>query len=78
METNRAEIDPEQCKGCGLCVESCRPGCLALGGAFNAMGYKYASFVGGKCTACGTCFYVCPEFGAVTVYQKNKRARLGP
>ena len=28
--TGQGSIDEEECKGCGLCVESCPPHCLEL------------------------------------------------
>lgn len=67
---NHSYIDPEQCKGCGVCVAACPRGCLAIQDRINHLGYQYAAFTNPECTACGICYYVCPEPGAVTVYKK--------
>ncbi len=64
-------IDPAQCKGCRLCVEVCPRGCITIGSKTNMMGYAYAKFGSSNCTACGLCFYMCPEPGAITVYDED-------
>jgi len=61
------EISQEECKGCGLCVDSCPPRCLELLPDLNAYGIHPAHYTGQKCTGCGICFYCCPEPGAITV-----------
>lgn len=62
-------IDTEECKGCGLCVESCPPNCLFLAPELNHYGVHPAVYAGDHCTACSACFYCCPEPGAITVYR---------
>jgi 2-oxoglutarate ferredoxin oxidoreductase subunit delta len=62
-------ISNEECKGCGLCVESCPPKCLELLAELNAYGVHPAHYTGEKCTGCGICFYCCPEPGAITVFR---------
>ena len=62
-------IDLEECKGCGLCVESCPPDCLSLAPDLNKYGVHPAQYSGRDCTGCGACFYCCPEPGAITVYR---------
>jgi len=62
-------INTEECKGCGLCVESCPPKVLELLPELNAYGAHPAHYVGERCTGCGICFYCCPEPGAITVYR---------
>src|SRR5579862_8569566 len=62
-------IDTEECKGCGLCVESCPPECLDLLPELKAYGVHPAHYAGGGCTGCGICFYCCPEPGAISVYR---------
>jgi 2-oxoglutarate ferredoxin oxidoreductase subunit delta len=62
-------VNFEECKGCGLCVESCPPKVLHLGPALNAYGAHPAEYSGENCTGCGICFYCCPEPGAITVYR---------
>ncbi|MGB9233725.1 MAG: 4Fe-4S dicluster domain-containing protein [Terriglobales bacterium] len=62
-------IDTEECKGCGLCVESCPPECLELLPELNAYGVHPAHYTGEGCSGCGICFYCCPEPGAITVYR---------
>ncbi len=37
----------------------------------NSLGYQYARFESSECNACGLCFYVCPEPGAITVYRER-------
>ena len=62
-------IDQEECKGCGLCVESCPPECLELAPELNHYGVHAAQYTGEDCTGCGACFYCCPEPGAITVFR---------
>ena len=71
-------IDPEECKGCGLCVESCPPECLFLAPTLSKYGVHPAQYTGRDCTGCGACFYCCPEPGAITVYRLTPPAKAVP
>ena len=71
---NNAFIEPSECKGCRLCVETCPRHCIVIGSDINVLGYQYARFESSDCNACGLCFYVCPEPGAITVF-RDERAR---
>jgi Pyruvate/2-oxoacid:ferredoxin oxidoreductase delta subunit len=63
-------IREEECKGCGLCVESCPPKCLFLAPELTPLGIHPARYTGADCSGCGICFYCCPEPGAITVYRR--------
>jgi NAD-dependent dihydropyrimidine dehydrogenase PreA subunit len=65
------EIGSDECKGCGLCVESCPVRVLRLGHELNRFGYFNAIYDGAGCTACGICFYVCPEPGGITIFAET-------
>jgi 2-oxoisovalerate ferredoxin oxidoreductase delta subunit len=39
----------------------------------NKNGYSYATFNSKECTACGICYYVCPELGTITVHEEKQR-----
>ena len=69
VSRGKVVINQEECKGCGLCVESCPPACLELAPELNAYGVHPAVYKGEGCTGCGICFYCCPEPGAITVYR---------
>jgi 2-oxoglutarate ferredoxin oxidoreductase subunit delta len=79
--TNQARgnvtVNAEECKGCGLCVESCPPKVLELQPELNAYGVHPAQYTGDKCTGCGICFYCCPEPGAITVYRLADDKKAG-
>ena len=64
------KIDSEECKGCGICVDSCPPKCLELEMVLNQYGVHPARYRGQGCTGCAICFYCCPEPGAVTVFRE--------
>jgi NAD-dependent dihydropyrimidine dehydrogenase PreA subunit len=68
------EINQEECKGCGLCIEACVPKALRLAEHLNRYGYHPAVYDGHGCNGCGLCFYACPEPGAITVYKRVKAA----
>lgn len=68
----RVEIEADLCKGCMLCIEACPPGVLVVSKSLNKMGYHPAEYTGEKCTACGICYYICPEPGSVRVYKRKK------
>ena len=63
----KVTINVEECKGCGLCVDSCPPKCLELEAVLSAYGVHPAHYTGEGCTGCGICFYCCPEPGAIEV-----------
>ncbi|MFI5110405.1 MAG: ATP-binding protein [Terriglobales bacterium] len=71
------EINQDECKGCGLCVDSCPPECLELLTGLNAYGIHPAHYTGEKCTGCGICFYCCPEPGAITVLRAVQAKAMG-
>ena len=64
-------INIEECKGCGLCVESCPPKCLEPASELSHYSVHPARYTGRDCTGCGICFYCCPEPGAITVFFVN-------
>lgn len=66
-DRGRLQIDEEECKGCGLCIEACPPKVIALSERMNRYGYRTALYAGSGCTGCGICFVACPEPGAITV-----------
>lgn len=68
-------INVEECKGCGLCVESCPPECLVLANELSPYGVHPARYTGAGCSGCGVCFYACPEPGAIMVYRLRAAAR---
>lgn len=61
--SNKAIINEDVCKGCGLCVSICPR--LVLENdlvRLNAKGYHPATFAHPeKCTACSMCAIVCPD-----------------
>jgi len=65
----KVTVDVNECKGCGLCVESCPPKCLELVPELSSYGVHPARYTGQGCTGCGICFYCCPEPGAIVVWR---------
>ena len=50
------------CKGCGLCVVSCRKGALVMAQRANAQGVRPAEVREEVvCVLCGRCAAMCPE-----------------
>lgn len=75
---NFVRVEADLCKGCRLCVETCPTHCLVIGSTINKLGYQHARFENFNCTACGLCFYVCPEPGAITVYRDATPEEMAP
>lgn len=67
----RSEVNPDKCKGCGLCIARCPKQVLAFSPKLNSKGYHYAEYVGEGCVGCGSCFYTCPEPDAIVVYLRD-------
>ena len=65
----KIEVEPDRCKGCGLCVMNCPKKLVRIGGAVNKSGYYYAEQIDSeKCIGCALCAIVCPDI-AITVYK---------
>jgi 2-oxoglutarate ferredoxin oxidoreductase subunit delta len=62
-------VDIEKCKGCGVCVDNCPTGTLALHKEVNGKGYNYAHMANPDlCTGCTNCAIVCPDT-VIAVYR---------
>ncbi len=67
-DKGKLEINHDECKGCGLCIEACPSHVIQIRlDLINKQGYHPASYSGSGCTACGICFYSCPEPGAIKI-----------
>jgi 2-oxoglutarate ferredoxin oxidoreductase subunit delta len=64
------EIDKKQCKGCELCVASCKFEALTSGTERNAKGYIVPAHDAEKCTGCMMCELICPDL-AITVVKER-------
>ncbi len=64
-------IAPELCKGCELCIYACPSGNLILSNSLNRKGYHPVVFsyegARGPCSACGLCYWVCPDLAVSEV-----------
>jgi 2-oxoglutarate ferredoxin oxidoreductase subunit delta len=71
----KVEVNPEECNGCGLCVESCPLKSFKLSEERNHSGARPVQHLGEDCWGCGTCHYFCPEPRAITVNRLDKHDR---
>ena len=58
------------CKGCGLCVDYCKPEAIAMDGALPRV------IAAEKCTRCLQCEAICPDF-AIQVVDLPVELRTG-
>lgn len=62
-------VDKEACKGCGICVNECPSGVLALYKEVNSRGYHYSYMENPEnCIGCANCGVVCPDT-CITIYR---------
>lgn len=66
----RIIIDPEVCKGCGICVSVCPIKILKISNIVtNKAGYFVAEVVEDKCIGCCSCAIMCPD-SAISVFKQ--------
>jgi 2-oxoglutarate ferredoxin oxidoreductase subunit delta len=66
-------IDPDYCKGCGICVEYCPRNVFLSSEEINARGYRLPEIVDiDACTQCQLCVIICPDL-AIAVTPKDKQ-----
>lgn len=66
-------FNPEAYSGCSRCMDSCQPKAWSLSGKRTHHGVSPAKFISGKCVTCGTCYYYCPQLGALTLAPQSHR-----
>ena len=65
-----ATIDPDQCTGCGTCLERCEVGAISEGEGVSIVDRK-------RCIGCGLCVSTCPT-GAATLQRKPENQIVHP
>ena len=66
---NRINVDPELCKGCGLCIQVCPRSIIQMSEEYNSKGMHFVvQLQEPECTACTLCAIQCPD-AAIEVYK---------
>jgi 2-oxoglutarate ferredoxin oxidoreductase subunit delta len=69
MASFSVKIIGKQCKGCGLCAQVCKQGCLVISDTVNEHGYQIVfQKINSNCNGCGHCYLMCPD-SAVEIYK---------
>jgi 2-oxoglutarate ferredoxin oxidoreductase subunit delta len=68
------EIDIQKCKGCELCIATCKEDTLKLSKDINNLGYRYAVVVNDDCNGCVNCALICPD-GVIKVYRTSAKKK---
>lgn len=65
------KINPELCKGCGICIEVCPKKVLGFDKEqLNSKGYSPASMLKpDDCVGCAACARMCPDCAIYEVYR---------
>lgn len=67
------QITADECKGCYRCLSVCPKKLITKGRELNIQGYFAAVALNpGDCIGCGSCYYQCPEPGAITIYEESE------
>jgi len=66
-----AQVNQDQCVGCGTCVEKCYYGAMKLNEE------EKAERIGEHCIGCGVCAYFCPE-NAISLVEDERIVRYIP
>jgi 2-oxoglutarate ferredoxin oxidoreductase subunit delta len=65
-------IDPEKCKGCGLCIGACPKHILEFSKDVNKQGVSYPLCIDeSACIACTFCATMCPD-SAITILKSRR------
>lgn len=67
-----AQIIPERCKGCGICIFKCPVGALKFGQILGIYATPVPEIDIEKCITCGNCTRFCPD-GAIHVEKEVKK-----
>lgn len=78
MAKGRVVFAADRCKGCGLCVEVCPVGIIALDrNSINARGYNPARCTEPeRCTGCASCAVMCPDI-VIAVFRERPAVTAG-
>jgi len=65
----KIKIDPEKCKGCGLCILFCPKSHIKQSTSLNKKGaYPVEIIEEDGCSGCSFCAIICPDL-CITVYK---------
>ncbi len=62
MKLKKVVQHTERCKGCLYCTMACPAAAISISREVNAKGYNTTLIDVDKCTTCGTCYIVCPDY----------------
>jgi heterodisulfide reductase subunit A len=66
-----AQVDPNLCRGCGICEKICEYGAVSL--VENEAGYVMAEVNPALCKGCGACSVACPSRAITPLHFTNEQ-----